>query len=129
MNVFQDGLFSFFFFMIFKETKILVWALRRIVSFRHVPAVPRSPLRWPMPVTGFSAAVHPEHAGRAFLQQQSPAAVPLGHSSLLCLLVTLTQVSLGESPLPTLRPVLLWLKERAHDQGLANRSGAFPQPQ
>lgn len=99
------------------------------MSFRHVPAVPRSPLRWPMPVTGFSAAVHPEHAGRAFLQQQSPAAVPLGHSSLLCLLVTLTQVSLGESPLPTLRPVLLWLKERAHDQGLANRSGAFPQPQ
>lgn len=55
--------------------------------------------------------------------------VPLGHSSLLCLLLTVTQVSLEESLLPTLRPVLLWLKERAHDQGLANWSGALPQPQ
>lgn len=55
--------------------------------------------------------------------------VPLGHSSLLCLLLTVTQVSLEESLLPTLRPVLLWLKERAYDQGLANPSGALPQPQ
>lgn len=64
------------------------------MSFWRVPAVPRLPLRWPMPVTGFSAAAPPERAGRAFLQQQSPAAVPLGHSSLLCLLVTLTRFPL-----------------------------------
>lgn len=63
-----------FFFMIFKETKIFVWALRRIVRFGRVPSVPCSPLRWPLPVTGFSAAAHPEHAGRAFLQQRSPDA-------------------------------------------------------
>ena len=99
------------------------------MSVRSVPAVPRSPLRWPVPVTVFSAAAHPEHTGRAFLQQRSPDAVPLGHSSLLCLLVTLTQASLGESPLPTLRPVLLWLQERARDEGLAYRSDVFPQPQ
>lgn len=74
MNVFQDRSFSFFFFMIFKETKIFVWALRRIVHFGRVPSVPCSPLCWPLPVTGFSAAAHPEHAGRSFLQQWSPDA-------------------------------------------------------
>lgn len=62
-NVFQDGLFNFFFFMIFKETKVFVWAWedRELSECSRCASLP------PLACAShcLSAAAHPEHTGRA----------------------------------------------------------------
>ena len=116
MNIFQDGLYSFFFFMVFKEIRIFLWAFRSTMSSRHCShsALFISPLAYG--VVDFSAAAHPEHAGRAILQQWSP---DIGAHQ-----ASIPPLSSGDSD-----PGFLWTISPPHSQAdstLARGEGMWP---